>query len=208
MKKFPLNRRALLAGASGLLAAGCAGLVGPPPPSRLYLLKPALPRALPGAKVAWSLSIQLPDASAGLDSDRVVIRRPPVGMDFYADSAWPDRLPVLVQGALLEAFEAGGRIDAVARDSDAVRADYYLATDLRDFEARYDEADGVPAAVVRIGARMIAARTRDIAGYTESSREVRAARNSVEAAVEALVAAFSGVLDEIVPWALGMPPLR
>ncbi len=208
MKTIPLNRRALLAGASGLLATGCADLVGPPPSSKLYLLKPALPQALAGAKVNWALSIQLPDTSAGLDSERIVIQRPPAGMDFYAGSAWPDRLPVLVQGALLEAFEAGGRIAAVARDSDAAHADYYLATDLRDFEARYDEPDGVPTAVVRIGARMIVARTRDIAGYTEASREVRASQNSVEAAVEALAAALSEVLGEIVPWALGMPSLR
>jgi cholesterol transport system auxiliary component len=208
MKTISLNRRALLAGASGLLAAGCADLVGPPPPSKLYLLKPALPHALPGAKVNWSLSIQLPDTSAGLDSERIVIRRPPAGMDFYADAAWPDRLPVLVQGVLLEAFESGGRIGAVARDSDAAHADYYLATDLRDFEARYDEPDGVPTAVVRIGARMIVARTRDIAGYTESSREARASQNSVEAAIEALATALSGVLGEIVPWALDMPLVR
>ena len=204
MKTPPLNRRTLLAGASGLLVAGCADL-GPPPPSRLYLLKPALPRGLPGGKVGWSLSIQLPDTSPGLDRDRIVIRRPPVGMDFYADAAWPDRLPLVVQGLLLEAFEASGRIGAVARDSDAVRADYYLASDIRDFEARYDMTDGVPVAVVRLGARMIAARTRDIAGYTEVTREIHAAENSVPAAVEALGTAFSGVLADLVPWAFGMP---
>lgn len=208
MRTIPLNRRRLLAGASGLLAAGCSNLVGPPPPSRLYLLKPKLPGALAGPKVGWSLSLRLPDAMAGLDTDRIVIQRPPAGMDFYADAAWPDRLPVLVQGALLEAFEASGRIDAVAREGDAVRADYYLATELRDFEARYDTPDGIPAAVVRLGARMIVAKTRDIAGYKDEMREIRAAQNSVEAAVEALAAAFSGVLGALVPWVLDMPAVK
>lgn len=208
MTTTPLNRRLLLVGTSALLASGCADMIGPPPPSKLYLLRPALPRALAGAKVNWGLAIRLPDAGGGLDSERIVIRHPPAGMDFYADSAWPERLPVLVQNALVEAFESCGRIAAVARDSDAVRADYYLATDIRDFEARYDAPDGIPTAVVRLGAKMIATRTRDIAGTTQAARETGATQNSVEAAVAAITTAFSGVLAELVPWALEMPAVR
>jgi len=202
---FALDRRALFAGASGLVITGCSNLVGPPPAPKLYVLQPALPRDLPGAKVNWALSIQIPEASGGLDSDRIAILMPPSGMDYYADSAWADHLPVLVQSAMLEAFETSGRIDAVARDSDAARADYILSTDLRDFEARLDQAQGAPLAVVRIGARLVKARSREIAGYTTASREVRASVNSVEAVVEALNTAFAEVLAQLVPWAFDRP---
>lgn len=208
MKPTPsllISRRLLLAGASGLALTGCGGLIGPPEASRLYVLKPTLEQATQGAKVDWALSIALPDASAGLDSQRIAILRPPANMDYYADAEWPDHLPVLVQNILLQAFEESGRIEAVAPDTDGVRADYILSTDLRDFEARYDQPDGVPVAVVRIGARLVGAVKRNIAGHFDAAEEVPASQNSVEAAVAALDEALARALAKIVAWALETP---
>jgi len=204
---FLLSRRLLLGGASGLALAGCSDLIGPPEASQLYVLKPALGQATQGAKVDWALSIALPDASAGLDSQRIAILRPPASLDYYADAAWPDRLPALVQSALLQAFEDSGRIEAVAFDTDGAHADYILSTDLRDFEARYDQPDGVPVAVVRIGARLVGAVKRDIAGHFDAVEEVPASQNSVDAAVAALDEALARALAKIVAWALEAPKL-
>jgi cholesterol transport system auxiliary component len=202
---FLLSRRLLLAGVSGLALAGCGDLIGPTEAPRLYVLKPVLPRASQGVKVDWALSIALPDASAGLDSQRIAILRPPASLDYYADVAWPDHLPVLVQNALLQAFEDCGRIDAVAPDSDGTHADYMLASDLRDFEARFDRPDGVPVAVVRIGVRLVGAVTRNIAGRFEAAEEVPASQNSVDAAVAALDEALARALVKIVAWTMDMP---
>jgi cholesterol transport system auxiliary component len=58
---------------------------------------------------------------------------------------------------------------------------------------------------VRIGARIVKSRSREIAGYISVSREVRASANAVEAAVEALNTAFAGVIAELVPWVLNRP---
>jgi cholesterol transport system auxiliary component len=126
-------------------------------------------------------------------------------MDYYANAAWPDRLSVLVQNALLQAFEDCGRIDAVAPDSDGTHADYTLSTDLRNFEARYDQPDGVPVAVVRIGARLVRTVKRDIVGRFEAAEEVAATQNSVDAAVAALDEALARALAKIVAWALETP---
>ena len=199
-----ISRRLLLTGVSGLALAGCGGLIGPPEAPRLYILNP-VPQPVPGATVDWALSIGLPDASAGLDSQRIAILHPPASMDYYADAEWPDRLPALVQSTLLQAFETSGRIEAVAPDNDGARADYILSTDLRDFEARYDQPDGVPVAVVRIGAKLVRAVKRDIAARFEASEEAPASQNSVDAAVAALDEALARALAKIVAWALEAP---
>ena len=196
------SRRVLFAGASGLILAGCSDLVGPLAAPKLYVLTPPLPGPLPGPKVEWALSIAMPEATAGLDAERIMISRPPSGLDYYADAAWADRLPVLAQAALVEAFESSGRIAAVARDSDGARADYILATDLREFAARYDAGEGAPLAAVRLGVRVVDARNRKISGTAVFGKEVRAAANSVAAAVEALTAAYGEVLAEVMPWVL------
>ncbi len=197
-----INRRLLFTGTAGLVLAGCSDIISAPPSPKLYVLKPKLPAKLQGPAVKWALSIQLPAAGGGLDSERIAILRPPASLDYYAGSAWADPLPQLVQQDLLEAFEASGRIASVSRDSDANLVDLILGIDLRDFEARYDQGEGAPLAVVRLGARVIQARSRKIAGYTEFAKEVRASANSIDAGVEALSDAFSGVLTDLVPWVL------
>jgi len=209
MKKthsMSMNRRGLLlTGACGLALAGCGDLIGPAQAPRLFLLRPTPSAAAPGPKALWALSITRPDASAGLDTQRIAIMRPPATLDYYANTAWADRAPDLVQGTLVQAFEASGRIDAVASDSDGARADYILSTNLLDFEARYDQPDGIPVAVVRIGAKMIGALKRNIAGSFEAAEEVPASQNSIEAAVVAFDEALGRALAKIVAWALDTP---
>jgi len=206
MMHLPLiSRRLLLAGVPGLALAGCSGLLGPSEAPKLYILKPKLAAAEAGAKVPWALSIASPDANAGLDSERIAIERPPASLDYYADAAWSDRLAALLQDALLEAFEASGRIDAVSRDTNGAHADYILTIDVRDFEARYDQPDGAPVAVVRFGVKLLSALKRDIVARIDTAEEVPATQNSVDAAVEALNAALANALTKIVPWALGAP---
>jgi len=199
---FAIDRRVLFAGATGLFAAGCSNIIGPLPAPKLYVLQPKLPHDLPGSKVDWALTIQDPEAIASLDSDRIAILLPPANLDYYADAAWADRLPHLVQSALLAAFESSGRIAAVAPEADAVKSDYVLSTDMRDFEARLDQPQGAPVAEVRLGARVVNARSHEIVAYKSFAREQQAVVNSVEAAVEALAVAFTGVLGELVPWVL------
>jgi len=199
-----LSRRLLLAGASSLALAGCSGLIGPEQAPRLYVLRPPAQPLAQGPKVSWALSIAPPGASAAYDTDRIAISRSPGGFDYYAGAAWSDQLPALVQTALLETFETSGRIDRVARDSDGIHADYILATDLRDFKMRYDTPDGVPVAVVHIGAKLIDSLKRDIVSHFDAAEEVAASENSIEAAVAALDAALARTLSLIVTWALGV----
>ncbi|MDE2183287.1 MAG: membrane integrity-associated transporter subunit PqiC [Alphaproteobacteria bacterium] len=205
MRTIHLSRRTVAAGIPGLVLAACSDIIGPPPAPKLYILRPALPPP-GGPKVPWALAVAMPSATAGLDSSRIAITRPPNGMDYYADAAWPDRATALVQTALVDAFEATGRIAAVSRETDAVHADYVLIADLQDFEARYDQPEGSPTAVVRLDVRLVNTAGRNIMGHVLVTREVQATANSVPAAVEALDSALSGVLAETVQWTLAAAP--
>jgi cholesterol transport system auxiliary component len=94
----------------------------------------------------------------------------------------------------------------VARDSAGTRTDLILNTDLRDFEARFDSGEGAPLGVVRLGLRLIEARSRRIVGTTEITKEERASANTVDAGVAAITAAFSSALVELLPWVLAHQP--
>ncbi|GAA0545080.1 cholesterol transport system auxiliary component [Rhizomicrobium palustre] len=200
-----LDRRALILSSlatAGL--AGCADIVGPPEPPKLYRLSPRF-AAVPGPSVPWALSVLRPETAGSFETERLVLTRPPSGLDFYANTAWSDRTPNLIQTALVEAFEASGRIAQVARDSDGIRADYLLNTDLRDFEARYDQGEGAPLAVIRLAVRLMETRGRRIVGTAVFAKEVRASANTVDAVVAAHTEAFSGLAADLVPWVLKAP---
>jgi cholesterol transport system auxiliary component len=127
-------------------------------------------------------------------------------MDFYANAAWQDRVPFLVQNALIEAFEADGRVNGVGRDTDGLKSDYLLETDIRDFQAHYAVADGLPTIEVRIVARMIATHGRTIARSLPAEAKVTATENAVSAAVAAFNAALGDVIGQVVAWAVTTPP--
>jgi len=205
----PDRRLFLIAGSSMALAA-CGSLdklVGPPDAPQIYALRPALTPAQPsGGKVSWALAIQKPGAAGNLDSARIALARNGMQLDYYAKAAWPDRLPDLVQTALLAGFEATGRIDAVSRDEDALQSDYQLSTELRDFEARYATPDGAPTVAVTIIAHMADTRSRKIlANFSVNLTEPTSA-NSVDAVVQALNTALAKAVDQITRWALALPP--
>ena len=145
---FPLRLRSLA-------LSGCGSLIGPSdPPLQIYRLAPEFPAAAGGAPVTWQLSVGRPTTAQTLDSERVALVRGAT-MDYYADAQSDDTVPRLVQSLLVEAFERSGRIAAVAPESEGLRTDFMLVTELRDFEAQYGDANGAPIVTVDIAAKLL-----------------------------------------------------
>jgi len=209
-----IPRRLLLIGAglTGSLAlSGCGGKlldIGPPEPGPVYTVLPKFPQGLEGtqgAKVAWALSILQPSAAPGLDSERIALTQPDGTLDFYARVTYPDRLPPIVQQALLNGFEATGRIDAVAREQDALHADYNLVTEIKDFRAHYAVTDGIPNITVALTAKLTTSHGRAIVSTFSTTQNGTASVNSTPAVAQALQQALGAAVTEIVNWTLSAP---
>jgi len=201
-----LSRRALIPASAALFAlAGCGSLIGPSgPPLQIYRLAPEFPTAAGGASVTWQLSVARPNTTQTLDSERIALSRGAT-MDYYADAQWNDTVPRLLQSLLVEAFERSGRITAVAAESEGLRTDYLLATELRDFDAQYDSANGPPLVVVDIAAKLIDGRGK-VLSARESHQTARASQNGVASVVAAFDQATAAALTHFVTWALQAPP--
>lgn len=202
-----LARRLFLIGISSAVLSACGGnLLGPPEAGPIYMVTPKFPPAPAGAaKVGWALAILHPDTPGGFDTDRIALTQPDGTMDYYANATYPDRLPAIVQHALLDGFEASGRIDAVAREQDALHADYNLAVEIKDFAAHYSQKDGIPGVSVSITVKLITAHGRDIVGSFSTTQAGTASVNSAGAAVQALQQALAAVVTQIVNWTLTAP---
>ncbi len=195
-----LPRRLILA-ALALTPASCSLLsIGGAAP-KLYTLTPASDFPAGGARVSWQLLVDVPAGAAALDTDRIALKRSPTTVDYFADAAWTDRAPLLVQSLLVQSLENSGRIDAVARELLALRADYVLLTELRDFEAEYTGA-GAPIIHVLLGAKLIRMPDRAIVAQQRFDATAPATANEMPMIVQAFNVAFHQAARQIVDWTL------
>jgi cholesterol transport system auxiliary component len=190
-----------------LTLAGCSGLLGGGAPVHLYRLTPksTYPPNLPHRSV--QLLINEPFAPAGLDKSRIALSRSPVSIDYFADSEWTDRAPLLVQTAILQSFENSKAITAIAREAVGLRADFILETEIRHFEAVYDSPNGPPEIWVAIIVRLVNPASREVVAQTSFERRERASANDVSSIVLAFDEALGGVMKEIVVWTVTNPAL-
>ena len=198
-----IHRRAVIAAGGGLLVSGCSVLKGPLIP-QLYVLRPQLPAAT-GPRVTWRLAVAAPDAVASLDTPRIALTRTPTTMDYFANAAWTDRVPLLLQRQLIQAFDASGRILSVDRDTSGLEADYLLQTEIRQFEARYDAPDGPPQIVISIQAKLARMPQREIANNISVTQQLAASANNLDSIVAAFNQAVGAAIGQIVTGTLAMP---
>jgi cholesterol transport system auxiliary component len=105
---------------------------------------------------------------------------------------------------LIEAFDRSGRIQAATRDS-SLRTDLTLTTELRDFEAQYDNANAAPLAVIDIQVRL-ANPSGQVIATLDSRQTARASQNNVASVVEAFDQGMAAALSQIVGWTLKATP--
>ena len=202
---FFTRRQLILAGAAPLIA-GCGGIQLLPTPMQpqLYLLRPDIV-APAGAPVQWRLSVGTPDASASLDTERIALSRSATTMDYFANAAWPDRLPAILQRLLVQSFDASNRIVAVARDTTGVENDYVLETEIRDFEARYGDPNAAPQILVSIQAKLARMPQREIIASLNVRQQAQASENMLDAIVIAFNQATAAAIAQIADWTLKAP---
>lgn len=190
-----------------LAVTGCASLLGLGPAPHLYRVTPksTYPANLPHPSV--QILVDVPLAPAGLDTTRIALSHSAVSIDYFADSEWTDRLPQLVQTALLESFENSRAITAIDRESIGLRADFILKTEIRHFEALYDSPNGPPVVWVAIITRLVAPSGREIVAQSSFERREQASANEIPRIVLAFDEALGAVIKDIVVWTARNPAL-
>lgn len=187
------RRQFMLAG--GVALGGCSVIPKVNEPVPLYTLSAVreFRQSLP--KVDWQLVVGTPVASADLNSTRIALTRSPGVIEYFANGAWADYAPILLQGKLIESFEASGAV-SVGRDAVGIRPDFVLQSDLRDFQAEY--SGNAPTAHLRLSAKLVRMPDRRIVANILSEHKVPAAGNSLAEIVAAFDRAAGEAFEEVV----------
>jgi len=178
---------------------GCS-LLPTPKAAQIYRLSPQVEDPPGRAILRTTLTIDLPNAPQSLDTDRIALTEGRTRFDYYAESTWTDRLPVLLQSLLVNAFESDGRIAEVSHDVDSSTRGYLLQTQIRQFEAQYGVPATAPEIAVVLELQLLTGPAGRFVGRRLISTNARASQDKLDAIVTAFDSATGEALTESVVW--------
>jgi cholesterol transport system auxiliary component len=186
--------------AAGLALAGCNGVLPKPaPPPALYRLTAASDFPAGANAAPIQLQIEVPAAEAALDTPRIALSRSATTLDYFADAAWTDRLPLMLEARLVDSFDNAHRLVALAARAADARSDAMLTLELRHFEAEYG-ASGPPRWRIELTAHLVSTTDRKVIATRTFTGAADATENGIVAIVGAADQAWHGVATELVAW--------
>ena len=194
-------RSIISVGLTCLWLGGCAmsGLGGGnSAPNTYNIMTPPKIGSVRASRLASQVTVSPPQSIRALDTDRILVSAPGGRISYFADSAWSDRLPRLVQSRLVEAMQDSGAFRAVLTSQDRVDGDYAIATEIRAFQI--DVGNGRSAATVTIFAKIVDERRGKVIATREFSASVPTGKDDPAAGVAALQEGFNQVASELVRW--------
>ena len=195
MHHAKLSRRTALLGAAASLG-GCSAVSALNSASRpldTYDLSPAA-GAKAGRRSTRTLLVARPDAPAAIATDRIMIRPDAASVTYLPAARWSDDLPLVVQGLLVRSIAATGRIAYVGPSEGGPVPDRALLVRLDAFEAVVPRG-GAPSVTVAVALTVLNDRDQTVVA-TRSFAVIAPATNDGPTAI---VAAFQGVLDRLLP---------
>lgn len=188
-----------------LFLSGCAvKLPGTGDPPRIFVLSPKSTFSDETPIVDWQLLIDSPIAAAGLNTSRIALRQSQIELEYFANAAWTDAAPKMIQRLVIESFENSGKIISVGRQAVGLRADFILATELREFQAEYEgKADNDPPDIrIRLNAKLVKMPQRTIVASKTYDYLVPAEGTDLVSVIRGYDAALGKVLKRVVGWSL------
>ncbi len=180
----------------GLTLAGCAALGGGTPVLDTYdLSAPDAPAAR--GKSSAQILIAEPSALKALDGQNIVIRSGAGSIQNLKGAQWADRLPLVVQAKLAEAFQSSGAFTGVGTPGEGLAIDYQVVAELRSFEVN---VEGGTHADVEIFVRLLNDRTGVVRAAKVFKATAPVSGGGNDTYVRALDAAFGEAGAEIVSW--------
>ncbi len=191
----------MIAGLIGLAALCACSLVGGKHESlTVYAPKYAAPSATADTPLPWHLVVQQPLAISPLDGARIVVLPQPGVIEFYKGARWRERVPVMLQELLLQAFQDSKRLIGVGTPTSGMHGDYELQMDLRDFQAEYRGASLTPVIAIRMNMQLLEYRSHRVVATHTFSIELPSDGTATGAAVAAFERGLNRVIPEIVQW--------
>ena len=178
------------------LLSGCSSLFKGPPAAKIYTLNTPQVSLNTGARLPVSLQVLLPQAAPGLDTERIALRKDDNQIDYYAGARWASGLNLLVQSLLVESFDNSHALTSVGNDTAAIKQDYSLLVEIRDFQMESDQSHQV--AHVRLVAKLLQAGSQNVIMTRSYDEKIAAEENRMSAIMKAFDKAYQSTARKLV----------
>jgi len=186
-----------------LSLAGCSTLLrGGGPRAALYTLTTLTDFSCVRRNPGLQLLIDRPTSSDALDTVRIALRRNEISFDYFADSAWTDSAPAMIQSLLVDSLQRSGCVAAVTRDTLAIHGNFELRIELRHFEAQYLGDTNLPTVRIELGLILVRTDDRRVVATRTVTAAAQPTRNAVPAIVAAFDTALHAAMRETLTWTL------
>lgn len=166
----------------------------------IYRMPPSSIAAAEEADVDWGLRIARPSSDDLLGGTRIAVLPDGHRFSVYEGARWNLPAPELWRDHLLDAFHRDGRIRRLSSDGETLGADFELGGMLRAFQVEY--RDGEPEVVIRLDARLVDIRTRQILANRRFNVTEPAQNEQVPQVVEAFGRASDRLAGRIIDWTM------
>ncbi|MEW9921539.1 ABC-type transport auxiliary lipoprotein family protein [Marimonas sp. MJW-29] len=190
-----LTRRLALLGAASALG-GCsavAALNSAAQPLDTYDLAPAA-GAAGGRRSSRTLLVALPEASAAIATDRIMVKPDAASITYLPDARWSDELPAVFQSLLVRSISGTGRLGYVGRSEGGPIANTALLVRMDAFEVQVRGAGGFEA-VVDLALTLLDDRSQRVIATRAFARTAPVADDTPTA----IVGGFQSILDVVLP---------
>lgn len=176
-----------------LLSACSVPLKSDLPVEQTYRLAPSV--AVASARLNVNVYVPKVTVSPALDSDRIVLIKPPLQQDFIAQSRWPDNLSVYLHGVILDALVQSGGFQSVSEQLLGNDSNYKLLLRVDRFQAEYPPAGKNSAAVeVVMDASLVRVKDQHLLGQHRYA--IR--HDAVPVSTSKIVAVLNQALGEVI----------
>lgn len=194
-KTLKLTRRTALLGGVSLLA-GCnaiSALNSASQPLDTYDLSPAV-GSTGGRRSGRTLLVARPEASAAIATDRILVKPDAASITYLPDARWTDELPAVFQSLLVRSISGTGRLGYVGNSEGGPVPDTALLVRMDAFEVQV-VGEGAFVVTVDVALTLLNDKSQRVIG----TRSFAQTASAVDDSPLAIVAAFQGLLDQMLP---------
>ncbi len=150
------------------------------------------------------INIEFPQAPRALSGTDIVLSPDGRRLTAAAGASWAEPVPSQLRHILIDILAQNGRITGVIPKG-GTRAPYRLNTEIRRFEAVFDNGeDAPPNALLLLNVTLTDTNTRKLVGTHTVKKTVRARAKSVSSIVDAQDKATNAAMHDIAKWLDGM----
>ncbi len=194
---------ALVAGLGG--CAGLGRIQAVSTPNELYALTPKSTFSPNLPRIEQQIVVEEPSATAAVSTDQIAVQPTALRVQYLPRARWVDRAPLIIQALLIESFENTNRVPAVGGSAIGLRADYYVAADIREFQALLPPDAGPDALLqvdVRLNIKLIDAEEDRIIGSRSFTEQVAAMSDDAADVAAAFDEALGDAMRDSVEWSI------